>query len=177
MSFERKTFLYHLIVVFVVLCVLLIQANAQEVKSDSSAVAQSQMNGKREVVAEDVEQLKLQVKQLQSLVEQQRRATEEIQRRLDETGENEHKPLPASFSRTDEMIAASPDPRSTSNFVKQAPISTRASQTRSQDKPAPVADWGRDHAFIRSADGAFETQIGGYGQLGFHGYQSGNHPP
>jgi phosphate-selective porin OprO/OprP len=46
-----------------------------------------------------------------------------------------------------------------------------------QDKPAAVAGWDRNHAFLRSTDGSFETYIGGYAQLDFRGYQSGNHPP
>jgi phosphate-selective porin OprO and OprP len=176
MSFERKSFLYNVPFAFVVLFALLIQARSQQAKLDSAAVAQSQKNGKREVVAEDVEQLKTQVKQLQSLVEQQRRALEEIQRRLDESAANEHKLLPASLSKTDEMIAASPDPR-TGSLVRQAPGGSPPAGQKTGDKPAPVAGWGPDHAFIRIADGAFETQIGGYGQLDFRGYQSGNHPP
>jgi phosphate-selective porin OprO/OprP len=190
MRFRRTTYLYTLTLSFFVIFAPLTQANAQDVKSESSG-AQSQKDGKREVVAEDVEQLKSQVKQLQSLVEQQRRALEEIQRRLDQNGEAAQKALPASLTRTDETIAASTDLKSTSYSESQTPKSAppagqSASQTSqgsansgppSQDKPLPVVGWGRDHAFIRSPDGAFETQIGGYGQLDFRGYQSGNHPP
>src|SRR6185295_2179238 len=60
----------------------------------------------------------------------------------------------------------------------QAPQNPPApNQQKAQDKPAVVAGWGDSHAFLRSADGSFETQIGGYGQLDFRGYQSGIHPP
>jgi phosphate-selective porin OprO/OprP len=189
MGFERKTSLYALILALLFMFAQLMTVNAQEVKPDSAVGTQSQKQGKQEVAAEDVELLKSQVRQLQSLVEQQRRSLEEIQRRLDQSGENAHKPAPASLSKTDETIAASTDLNTTSHSDNQAPTSapsagqpgstksmTTGSQA-SQEKPLPVAGWGRDHAFIRSADGAFETQIGGYGQLDFRGYQSGNHPP
>ena len=52
-----------------------------------------------------------------------------------------------------------------------------ASQPKPQDKPVVVAGWDKNHAFLRSADGAFETFLTGYGQFDFRGYQSGNHPP
>src|SRR5262249_5147476 len=165
------------------------QANAQELKQEPATPSQSQKDSKREVVAEDVEQLKSQVKQLQSLVEQQRRTLEEIQRRLEQSDETARKPATASLARTGEASAASPDLQAAGRLVHQTKgaadqpatqtsgNSPSTGQPASQEKPLPIVGWGRDHAFIRSPDGAFETQIGGYGQLDFRGYQSGNHLP
>jgi phosphate-selective porin OprO/OprP len=191
MSFRKKTYIYNVTLAFVALFALLIQVNARESKSEPASAPQSQKDVKREVVAEDVEQLKSQVKQLQSLVEQQRRALEEIQRRLEESGEPLRKPAPASLSRIDETSATSSDVQATAHLVNQTKSAPQTAQTSSQapknspsagqsasqEKPLPIVGWGRDHAFIRSPDGFFETQIGGYGQLDFRGYQSGNHPP
>ena len=191
MSFEGKTYLYNVMLAFFLLFSLVIQVSAQEVKPEPSAVAQSQRDVKREVVAEEVEQLKSQLKELQSLVEQQRRALEEIQRRLEERGEAARKIVPASLSKTEETSVGSSDVQATANMVTQGqsapsagqPVAqsskntSSAGQQLSQEKPLPIVGWGRDHAFIRSPDGAFETQIGGYGQLDFRGYQSGNHIP
>src|SRR5690349_19982608 len=54
----------------------------------------------------------------------------------------------------------------------------RAWQTPSQvyDKSGLVAGWA-DHAFLRRPDGSFETDIWGYVQFDFRGYQAGNSPP
>ena len=189
MSFERKTYLYYLTLSFCFLFAILIQANAQDVKPEPATGAHLQKEVKREVVAEDVEQLKSQVKQLQSLVEQQRRTLEEIQRRLEQSEEIARKPVTVSLSRAGETGAASSDLQAPGRLVDQTkdPAGQPSTQTSknspstgqpaSQENPLPIVGWGRDHAFIRSPDGAFETQIGGYGQLDFRGYQSGNHVP
>ena len=189
MSFERKTYLFYLTLSSFFLFAILIQANAQEVKPEPSTEGHLQKNVKREVVAEDVEQLKSQVKQLQSLVEQQRRTLEQIQRRLEQSEETARKPVTASVSGTAETSTASSDVQATGRLVDQtkdaagqpstqtSKSSPSTGQPASQEKSLPIVGWGRDHAFIRSPDGAFETQIGGYGQLDFRGYQSGNQVP
>jgi len=163
--------------------------SAQQSSLEAAGTGQSQKEEKREVAVQEMEQLKTQVKQLQTLVEQQRRALEEIQRRLDQNGEATYKPLPASLSKTETVVGSTdlstelhsdgPTQKSSTPPDKaiQSPTNSTSTAQKSDEKAAPVAGWGRDHAFIRSADGGFETQIGGYGQLDFHGYQAGNHPP
>ena len=179
MNFDRKPPLYLLHLAILVVLVPLASAQAQANKSEAPVVS-SQKAEKRsdtpgEEKAEDIEQLKYQVKQLQSLVEQQQRALEEIQKRLDGKA---RVAAQVSSSRPDGTVTVSPDLHTASLEVNQAPKNAlAASQSKSPDKPA-VAGWDKkNHAFLRSADGAFETQLTGYAQLDFRGYQSGNHPP
>jgi phosphate-selective porin OprO/OprP len=178
MTFDRKT-LYHLHLAVLVLVIPVAFVQAQTSTSGSPAVSnQSQGSATRNEKAEDVEQLKSQVKQLQLLVEQQQRALSEIQKRFDETDVKSRTSVPASSTRADGTVSVSPDLHTAALEVNQAPKNApAATQSKPQDKPAVVAGWGDSHAFLRSADGSFETQIGGYGQLDFRGYQSGNHPP
>ena len=165
-----------------VLLLPLVHVQAQQVaKSDELALPaqkpQTRNESKGDEKAGEMESLRLQVKQLQSLLEQQQRALETIQKRLDETDGKTQAAVPVSSSGTT-GAGISTELRPAVFEVSKAPnAATPASQPKPQDKPAPVAGWGRDHAFLRSADGAFETQISGYGQLDFRGYQSGNHPP
>ncbi|MDT7813777.1 MAG: hypothetical protein QOJ42_3693 [Acidobacteriaceae bacterium] len=44
-------------------------------------------------------------------------------------------------------------------------------------KTSVLAGWDDNHAFLKSADGGFQTFLTGFAQLDFRGYQSGNHPP
>jgi phosphate-selective porin OprO/OprP len=179
MNFDRKTSFYHWRLAVIVLLVPLASAQAQTPAPEATAVAnQKQSDAKKEEKAEeDIEQLKSQVKQLQSLVEQQQRALAEIQKRLDETDGKTRVTAQVSSSRTDGTIVSA-DLRTASVEVNQAPkTAPAASQSKAEDNPAAVAGWEKLHAFLRSPDGAFETQVGGYGQLDFRGYQSGDHPP
>jgi phosphate-selective porin OprO and OprP len=125
---------------------------------------------------DDVTMLRSKVDQLQLLLEAQQRALDEMQKRLNEmerktetqalaspvAGEGRAEPA-ASEARTD-----------SSQRTAGAPV---AEKPKAQDKAGIVAGWDKNHAFLRSEDGSFETQIAGYAQLDFHGYQSGNHPP
>jgi len=160
----------------------LASAQAQTTPSETTADSnQKQSEAKREAKAEEIEQLRSQVKLLQSLVEQQQRALAEIQRRLDEPEGNVRVAAlvssPGSSPAVDSTTGALTDAGQASPEVNQAPRSTPpASQTKA-DKAGLVARWNDNHAFLRSADGKFETQIGGYAQLDFRGYASGNHPP
>jgi phosphate-selective porin OprO/OprP len=132
----------------------------------------------------EVEQLKKKVEQLQSVVEQQQRALAEVLKRLGELDSNTHaavpvtsykpdsKPKVGSDGRPDATIAVSRDVRAAATDVSSA-----SSQPVAQDKPKPVAGWDKNHAFLRSADGSFETFLTGYGQFDYRGYQGGNHPP
>jgi len=179
MNFDRKTSFYHWRLAVLVLLIPLASAQAQTTASETTAaVNQTQSDAKKEEKAEDMEQLKSQVKQLQSLVDQQQRALAEIQKRLDETDGKARVAAQLSSSRVGGTISVSPDLRTASLEVNQAPKNAAAaSQAKTQDKPAAVAGWEKLHAFLRSPDGAFETQVGGYAQLDFRGYRSGDHPP
>jgi len=182
MNFDRKTSLYLLHLAILVLLVPLASAQAQANKSEAPVVsnqrAEKRSDTPGEEKVEDIEQLKSQVKQLQSLVEQQQRALAVIQKRLDDTDGKARVAAQVSSSTPGGNVSVSPDLHTASLEVNQAPKNApAASQSKSPDKPAVVAGWGDNHAFLRSADGAFETQIGGYGQLDFRGYESGNHPP
>ena len=162
------------------LLVPLVSVRAQVTTSDPAVAAQktqSRSDTKGDEKTEEMESLRSQVKQLQSLLEQQQRALENIQKRLDETDARARAATPVSVSPPDGSVTVSNDLRKASLEVTQAPKSAPvAGDSKPQDKTGPVVGW-KDHAFVRSADGAFETQIGGYGQLDFRGYQSGNHPP
>lgn len=148
---------------------------AQENKSSASTASSTAAEPHKRENIDDVEQLKLQLKQLQVLVEQQQQALLEVRKRLDEASV---KPASAQAVAVDAAAKTSVQP-SVSPTVEPAkvPSSSTAQTQKSPDKPAPVAGWEKMHAFLRSSDGAFETQIGGYGQLDFRGYQSGDHPP
>ncbi|MFY9558402.1 MAG: porin [Blastocatellia bacterium] len=172
---------YHWYLALLVLLVPVIPVRAQVSKTETP-VADSRVEKPSDPSeyekTEDMEALKLQVKQLQSLVEQQQRAIADIQKRLDETDVKSRTPWPVSTQRFDGAVTVSPDLRGASLEVNQASKDALSpNQVNSQDKPAAVAGWDRNHAFLRSADGTFETNIGGYGQLDFRGYQSGDHPP
>jgi phosphate-selective porin OprO/OprP len=182
MNFDRKPYLFHLRLAIIALLVPLASARAQANTSAMLVVsppkAEAQSDARREEKAEDIELLKLQVKQLQSLVEQQQRDLAIIQKRLDEADGRERAAIPASSSGPGGTVGVSPGPRSASLEAAQGPKNApAASQSKTQDKTATVAGWERSHAVLRSADGAFETQLAGYAQLDFRGYQSGDHLP
>lgn len=143
-------------------------AHVQKTDSRSAASIESE--------ADEMEQLKAQVRQLQLLLEQQQRALADVQRRLDEKDAKARLAAHAVGTESSDAVTISPAtadaPESESAASKQAPVG----QSQTQDKSGG-AGWDRNHAFIRSADGSFETSIGGYGQLDFRGYQSGDHPP
>jgi len=176
MNFDRKTSTYHWRLAALLLLVPLAAARAQSTVSETAAPSQTQNRAKTEDKTEEIEQLKSQVKQLQSLLEQQQRALAEIQRRLDEPDGKARvsTQVPAKIDRavaTPGLSAAGLEINQPSN----KPL--KADQSGDADKPGVVAGWQKLHAFLRSPDGAFETQVGGYAQLDFRGYQSGDHPP
>ena len=178
--YGKFSFTHFSLAVFVLL-VPLTSAHGQAINSEPPAItvqkSETRTDSKGDEKTEEMESLRSQVKQLQSLLEQQQRALENIQRRLDESDGNARAAVPVSSPRPDGTASVSTDLRTASLEVNQAPKNAQAaSESKPQDKTAPTVGW-KDHAFVRSADGAFETQIGGYGQLDFRGYQSGNHPP
>jgi phosphate-selective porin OprO/OprP len=161
----------HFFFVIVVLLVPAVSLHAQGRKEES----QGQIESKRQP-SSDLDQLKSKLDQLQSLVETQQRALTEMQKRLDEV---EGKARTAAFVSPPTMEGVTPQPRTASLELSQTPANAAPAQDKPKaaDKPAVVAGWDKNHAFLRSSDGSFETQITGYGQLDFRGYESGNHPP
>ena len=123
---------------------------------------------RREEKVEEVDQLKSAIEQLRAVVAEQQRALATMQKRLDELDNK---------VATTPTVSKSESFREVSAGNKDSKSLQSDSQTTSKDKP--VAGWDKEkgHAFLRSGDGAFETTIGGYAQLDYHGYQSGNHPP
>jgi phosphate-selective porin OprO/OprP len=182
MYFDRNQYRFHLRFAIVALLVPLASAQAQANRSEASVVpgqkVEAQSDARGQEKAEDIERLKSQLKQLQVLVEQQQRALALIQKRLDEGDGSTRAAVPASSSGPDGTIGVAPDLRAASFEASQTPKNApAASPSNPQEKPPAVAGWGRSHAVLRSADGAFETQLAGYAQLDFRGYQSGDHPP
>ncbi len=127
---------------------------------------------------ESLEQFKLKLKQLQLQVETQQRALAEMQKRLEEMEVKARVVAFVSTSTTDGKGTGSGQAAFELNRLSNNSAASQ-DKTKPQDKAAVVAGWDKDkgHAFLRSPDGAFETTIGGYAQLDYHGYQSGNHPP
>ncbi len=133
----------------------------------------------------EIERLKAEMEKLQSVVEQQQQLLLEMQKRLTEID-----------SRTSgAIVAATPNLSAKTATPNAAPVATQpgklesnlssstqpspspTTQTKNGDKSIGVAGWDNTSAFIRSADGRFETRVTGFAQFDFRGYQSGTHPP
>jgi hypothetical protein len=179
---KSKTASFYVNLVFAAIALLLpvltthAQTNAQKAKAPDESRAEEKSGN-------DVEQLKSKLEQLQSLVDQQQRVMTEMQKRLDDLDVRARAAAPAPAAlKVDAGSGPQPEARKASLEVAQTqksdPPSSPVARDKDKDKPAALlAGWDRNHAILRSADGAFETQLTGYGQLDFRGYQSGNHPP
>jgi phosphate-selective porin OprO and OprP len=158
-------------------------ARAQSIKPGLATLltqmSSKQVEQRRDQSNPEVEQLKQKVEQLQSLVEQQQHALAEVLKRLGDLDSNVRAVQPVTSSKPDGTVAVSPDLHTASLEAKSSakPESPASQPPATQDKPKPVAGWDKNHAFLRSADGAFETYLSGYGQFDYRGYQAGNHPP
>ncbi len=104
------------------------------------------------------------IEQLQSTVERQQRAIAEMQKRIDAL----ERTVPASAAAT-----RSDGEQTAGGSLPEPPRAV----SQPEGKREGSAGWNDSHAFIRNGDGSFETQIAGYGQLDFRGYQAGEHPP
>lgn len=177
MDLNRTLSIYRVQIALFVSLVMPGLALSQTNKPEPASAADQKIEQKAETPAPadepaaEIDQLRSQVKQLRLLVEQQQRVLEEIQRRLDGT---DVKPRPAA--QVISPGSGESEARSIAE-VTQASGTQAANQPKAQDRPTAVAGWDRNHAFLRSADGSFETYVGGYAQLDFRGYQSGDHPP
>jgi phosphate-selective porin OprO/OprP len=126
--------------------------------------------------------LRSKIDRLLTLVEEQQRTMADMKQRLEalesRTGvQSQPSPAnlqsPASFDALTTSVPSSVESRA--NPTKSGPH-----ENQTEQKPAQgslTAGWNGDHAFLRSADGDFETFLGGYAQLDFRGYESGLHPP
>jgi phosphate-selective porin OprO/OprP len=150
--------------------------------------------------ANENRELRLKVEKLQAALEQQQQLLLELKRRVDEF---ENKPRlavatpaalnPPTTGQTNGNL--NPTPSSSANLNSsvtgtstgaqnpprqgnlQAGQNTPSGQTPGQAQNRPVAGWDIAGAFLRSADGSYETRIGGFAQFDFRGYQEGDHPP
>jgi phosphate-selective porin OprO and OprP len=127
---------------------------------------ETQPEKETEPASDQIKQLTSKIGELQSLIEQQQHAIAEMQKRIDAI---DGKPRAVTVGLKDGQ------PAEAAQAQKSDPAPSPAANP--QDKPAAVAGWDRNHAFLRSSDGSFETQITGYAQLDYRGYQSGDHPP
>jgi phosphate-selective porin OprO and OprP len=137
--------------------------------------------------ANETQELEKKIDKLQSLLEQQQRILLELQNRVMEL---EGKPRVAAT--TPLVILPTPAASTTAS----TPTETRAvakengpdaknlaaspaaqNPSKAQDSSVGVAGWDNTSAYIRSADGSFETRVTGFAQFDFRGYQSGEHPP
>lgn len=160
---------------------------AQTTAPQTEKNEQRPMEGAPKKVAQDpdealnqIEQLGKKVEQLEALIERQNQTLVEMQRQLEEVKTGQ---LSANRPATIQKISAglttepaqTPDKSAQSAGAGAAAASSQ-SQAKTQKTANVVAGWDGNHAFLRSADGDFETNLTGYAQLDFRGYQQGNHP-
>jgi phosphate-selective porin OprO/OprP len=169
------------------------QTNQSSLESSTRPEKSDNATDQNQTVSENRE-LKLKVEKLQAAMEQQQQLLLELKKRVDEL---ENKPrvavaTPAALTppATNEMPATqtaqrpsgntqnprNPTPSATGQNPFQ-PRNPQQGQNPGQLQNRPVAGWDFGGAFLRSADGNFETRIGGFAQFDFRGYQSGDHPP
>jgi phosphate-selective porin OprO/OprP len=175
MSLQAIQSRFYLLSLLVVMMACVLSAQAQTTGATDAVQREVKQTTKPEGDKPEVQELKSQVDKLQLIVEQQQRVLAEMQKRIDDLSA---RATPVVTNKPDGTTAVSSDLRTASLETNQAtkPAATQAS-AKPTDKPAVVAGWDQNHAFIRSADGRFETQITGYGQLDYRGYGAGNHPP
>jgi phosphate-selective porin OprO/OprP len=148
------------------------QTAATKVGPDLKSEAQPSREGRSDDgVVSEIEQLRKTVMQLQTIVEQQGRILNELKQQLDNT-----KASAANGAATFQPVKASLEPQPGDDVATSAPRAASSSQTQAKEQkpPALLAGWDNNHAFLRSADGNFVTNLTGYAQLDFRGYQSGN---
>ena len=129
---------------------------------------------------ETVEQLKTKVEQLQILVEQQQRAIAEMQKNIEALTYKTATLVSAAASSSVASSRVSPSPAGseTAQTVNSAPAASPPKQgAKPGDAPKLIAGWDKNHAVLRSADGAFETNLTGFSHFDYRGYGAGNHPP
>ena len=140
--------------------------------------AQRDVTAEPEKALNQIEQLSKKVEQLEALIERQNQTLVEMQRQIEEvkTGQLSGN-RPATIQKTNAGLTT--DPGQTLDKSAQsagAAAASSQSQAKAQKTATVVAGWDGNHAFLRSADGDFETNLTGYVQFDFRGYQQGSHP-
>lgn len=121
-----------------------------------------------------VELLRKQVEQLQTLLERQQVSLVEVQKQLAEL-KARGSFVQASLSPAADVIDTKSEKDALANSSTAKGSTAVDGQAVNQKVPA-VAGWDGNHAFLRSTDGNFETFLTGYAQLDFRGYAAGTHP-
>jgi phosphate-selective porin OprO/OprP len=180
----RMTFVFALIVFLPILTLARLQGpelkqsppQTDPVKAASAVkpeVPPSRETRSDDGVVNEVEQLRKAITQLQTIVEQQGRILSELKQQLDEA-----KTTAANGAATFQPVKADLDSQPSTSAAGNGPTPGSSSQTQAKEqKPAALlAGWDNNHAFLRSPNGNFVTNLTGYAQLDFRGYQAGNHP-
>jgi len=166
---------------------LTIAATAQQ-KKNQVPVPRAQdaklQDATKSQVVQEIVQLKSEVQQLRIIVERQQQTLLELTKRLTESEERSQAAILAGSSASTPSQSGAMQPRIVAASLENQPhtstqsaaSSAKQGQAKEQNKPALVAGWDDNHAFLKSADGSFLTHLTGYAQLDFRGYQSGNHP-
>jgi len=127
-------------------------------------------------LSDQVNQLRTKVEQLELLIEKQQHVVAELQKRISDSDAR----MQATLAATAETSKGTPEARivnaSLDSNKSQSSTPPQAAQPK-ETKAVLLAGWDDNHAFLKSADGWFQTFLTGYAQLDFRGYQSGNHPP
>jgi phosphate-selective porin OprO and OprP len=133
-------------------------------------------------LSEQVNQLRTKVEQLEMLVGRQQQALAEMEKRLADSDEKTQATVRAATAEMSQRMAearivnASLENTQAQMNAPSASALPQAAQPKETKAPL-LAGWDDNHAFLKSADGNFQTFLTGYAQLDFRGYQSGNHPP
>jgi len=187
MNFLNKLSHFVLSLAMIVLIFLSTDAQTNQQTSEQGAKSDQQARTTPESKSStEAREMQSKLDNLLSLVEHQQRILLELQKRVIELEAKNHPNVttpPANLSLP--IIAGvvvKPVAETTSTLTRKetngkSTLPVTQTQTKPQDKPPLIAGWDKAHAVLRSADGRFETNIQGYTQLDFHGYESGNHPP
>ncbi len=152
--------------------------SSQRTAPEESAGAQNSDKPPENIALDQIQDLRKQVQQLQAVVEQQQQLLLKLERRLDLNATTGEANDGAAFQKTTANLA--PDSANARDEADRAggdPKATSKQDPKGQKTAPLLAGWNGSHAFLRSPDGNFETDITGYAQLDFRAYQSGNHPP
>lgn len=141
-----------------------------------------QLGADGSTLSEQVNQLRTKVEQLETLVGRQQQALAEMEKRLADSDAKTQATMRAATAEMSKPVAeartvnASLEDNQAQINAPSAISSPQAAQPKETKAPL-LAGWDDNHAFLKSADGSFQTFLTGYAQLDFRGYQSGNHPP
>jgi phosphate-selective porin len=126
--------------------------------------------------ADEIEELKVKVNQLEKLVEQQQRLLMAMEKRLgDVEGKGSTAEQTPAKSIADAKVTDSPPINSRSLNGKPSPVTTSKAHKENLND-IPLAGWS-NHPFLQNAEGTATLNFTGGAQLDYRGYQTGEHPP